>query len=98
MKAVKMAPRRIPPLTATQIEREAIRGYNGEDEYRFNLQYVVSTNHLSVKTVGPGKWVEGAGEWQDMAEWQAAGGPLVARQWFPAQDPGYVTLVKACHS
>ena len=98
MKAVKMAPRRIPPLTATQIQREAIRGYNGEDEYRFNLQYVVSTNHLSVKTVGPGKWVEGAGEWQDMAEWQAAGGPLVARQWFPAQDPGYVTLVKACHS
>ena len=59
---------------------------------------MVSTNHLSVKTVGPGKWVEGAGEWQDMAEWQAAGGPLVARQWFPAQDPGYVTLVKACHS
>ena len=98
MKAVKMAPRRIPPLTATQIQREAIRGYNGEDEYRFNLHYVVSKNHLSVKTVGTGKWVEGAGEWQDMADWQAAGGPLVARQWIPAQDPGYVTLVKACHS
>jgi hypothetical protein len=98
MKAVKMVPRRVPSLTATQIQREAIRGYNGEDEYRFNLHYVVSANRLSVKKVGTGKWVESAGEWQSFADWQAAGGPLVARQWIPAQDPGYVTLVKECHS
>ena len=97
MKRLVKAPLRIPSLTTAQIEREAIRGYNGENEYHFNLQYVVSSNHLMVKTVGTGKWVEGAGEWQALATWQSAGGPLMARQWIPAQDPGYVTLVKACH-
>ncbi len=98
LKAAKMAPAKVPPLTPAQLKREAIRLYNGENEYHFNLQYVVSANHLMVKTVGTGKWAEGAGEWQGMAAWQAAGGPLVARKWIPAQDPGYVTLVTACHS
>lgn len=97
MKAVKRAPARVPPLSAAEVEREAIRRYNGGHEYRFNLQYVVSANHLDVKTVGTGKWVEGAGEWQGMSAWEAAGGPLVARKWIAAQNPGYVTLVQACH-
>jgi hypothetical protein len=97
MKLIRTAPLRVPHLTTAQVQREAIRRYNGENEYHFNLQYVDSSNHLMVKTVGTGKWVEGAGEWQDFAAWEAAGGPLVARQWIPAHDPGYVTLVKACH-
>ena len=87
----------MPPLGTARLQREAIRRYNGENEYHFNLQYVASSNHLMVKTVGTGKWVEGAGEWQDFTDWHADGGPLVARQWIPAQDPGYGTLVKACH-
>ncbi len=97
MKILRTAALRVPPLTTAQLQREAIRRYNGESEFRFNLHYVISSNHLMVETAGNGKWVEGAGEWQSMAAWQAAGGPLVARQWVPAQDPGYVTLVKACH-
>ena len=98
MKVLRLAPPKVPPLTAAQTEREAIRRYNGENEYRFDLNYVVSTNHLSVKTVGKGKWVEGVGEWQDTSTWLAAGGPLVARQWVPGENPGYVVLVKACNS
>jgi hypothetical protein len=97
MKVLRTAPVRVPQLTAAELQREAIRRYNGESEFRFNLHYVVSSNHLMVRTVGSGKWVEGAGEWQSLTVWQAAGGPLVARQWIPAQDPGYVALVKACH-
>ncbi len=96
MKPVETAPRRIPPLSPPEVRREAIRRYNGENEYHFNLQYVVSRNHLAVTTVGTGKWVEDAGEWQTMAGWQAAGGPLVARKWYPAENPGYVQLVEAC--
>ena len=41
MKPVKMAPLRIPPLSPPELKREAIRRYNGENEYHFNLQYVV---------------------------------------------------------
>jgi len=98
MKGVRMAPRKVPPLTSAQVEREAIRRYNGGDEYRFDLHYVVSANHLSVKIVGKGKWAEGAGYWQDMASWQAAGGPLVARAWIAGQNPAYVALVRACNA
>ena len=97
MKPVSLAPRKVPPLTSTQLQREAIRRYNGEHEYRFELNYVVSANHLLVKTVGKGKWVEGVGYWQDTTSWEAAGGPFVARSWVPGQNPGYVTLVKACN-
>jgi hypothetical protein len=97
MKMIRAVPRRVPQLNKAQLQREAIRRYNGENEYHFNLQYVVSSNHLMVRTVGTGKWADSAGEWQSFADWQAAGGPLVARQWLPAADPGYVTLVKACH-
>ncbi len=97
MKILRTVALRVPPLSTAQLQREAIRRYNGENEFRFNLHYVISSNHLMVKTAGTGKWVEGAGEWQSMTAWQAAGGPLVARQWIPAQDPGYVTLVRACH-
>ena len=42
MKRLVRAPLRIPSLTTAQIEREAIRSYNGENEYHFNLQYVDS--------------------------------------------------------
>jgi hypothetical protein len=98
MKPVKVVLRKVPPLSPAQVEREAVRQYNGEQEYHFNLQYVVSRNRLSVNTVGTGKWVEDAGQWQAVAAWKAAGGPLVARKWVPAQNPGYVQLVEACNS
>ncbi|HTT92968.1 MAG TPA: hypothetical protein VMF65_25665 [Acidimicrobiales bacterium] len=97
MKPLASAPRLVPALSAEEVKREAIRRYNGENEYHFNFQYVASRNHLSVVTVGTGKWVEDAGEWQSVAAWQAAGGALVARKWLPAQDPGYVQLVEACN-
>jgi hypothetical protein len=97
LKPVKMAPRRIPALSPPEVKREAIRRYNGENEYYFNLQYVLSRDHLAVTTVGTGKWVEDAGEWQSLAAWQAAGGPKVALKWYPADDPGYVQLVQACN-
>lgn len=97
MKPVRMTAAKVPPLSAAEVEREAIRLYNGEVEYHFNLQYIASANRLKVRTVGTARWVEGAGEWQGMAGWQAAGGPLVTRKWIPAEDPGYVTLVTACH-
>jgi hypothetical protein len=97
MKPLDMVPHKIPALSPAEIEREAVRSYNGENEYYFNLQYVVSHNHLSVTALGTGKWVQGPGEWEDMSDWQAAGGPLVARKWIPAQNPGYVQLVEACN-
>ena len=98
MRVLSLAPRKVPPLTPAQVQGEAIRRYNGEHEYRFDLNYVVSANRLAIMTVGKGKWTEGVGEWEGNAAWQAAGGPFVARQWVPGQNPGYVVLVKACHS
>lgn len=97
MKPVKMVAAKVPRLSPAQVKREAVRQYNGEEEYRFSRQYVVSQNHLSVRVAGKGKWVEGAGEWQPKAAWKAAGGPLVVRKWEPAQNPGYVQLVEACN-
>jgi len=97
MKPLSLVPRKVPPLTPAEVQREAIRRYNGEHEYRFDLNYVVSADRLDIKTVGKGKWVEGVGEWEDNTIWRAAGGPFVARRWVPGQNPGYVVLVKACN-
>ncbi len=45
----------VPPLS----DEQAIRYYNGGNEFHFDADYVVSHNNLNVELVGTGRWVGG---------------------------------------
>ena len=48
----------VPDLTTDQLEREAIRRYNGGTEYRFDASYVAGRGGLTVSIAGSREWVQ----------------------------------------
>jgi hypothetical protein len=84
----------VPQLDDDQIRLQAIRLYNGGNEFHFDADYVLSSNGIDVVLLGTGKWVEGkAGNWgrapKDLHD------PV---PWVPLADrfQDYVKKVLAC--
>jgi hypothetical protein len=48
----------VPDLSTDQLEREAIRRYNGGTEYRFDAGYAASASGLTVRITGSQQWVQ----------------------------------------
>jgi len=49
----------VPPLTDEQATLQAIRYYNGGNEFHVDADYVLSSNKIDVTLVGTGQWVGG---------------------------------------
>ncbi len=85
----------VPPLTDQQVTLQAIRLYNGGNEFHFDADYVLSKNNTTVDLVGTRKWVElPAGNWA-----QHAPKDLHLRvPWIPLAKKyqGYVQTVLHC--
>jgi hypothetical protein len=94
----------VPQLTDQQLIYQAIRYYNGQQEYHFDADYVLSANGLDVNLVGTQRWVGGtdpavygAPSAKD-GHWGAVPHNLQLRQpWveYPANQ-NYVDQVRTC--
>ena len=56
---INMNPVHVPQLTDQQLIYQAIRYYNGQNEYHFDADYVLSANGLNVDLVGTRHWLGG---------------------------------------
>lgn len=84
----------VPALTAAQVLRQAIRLYNGGNEYHFNADYVLSANDLNVELTGTSAW-----ESKPAGIWGPAPADLHnARKWIALDNKfqGYVNDVLKC--
>jgi hypothetical protein len=95
----------VPPLTAEQATLQAIRSYNGGDEFRFDADYVLARDGIDVTLEGTRKWRGGYDQALDgvppalAGYWGPAPASLRLRQpWIalPAPFQGYVQRVMTC--
>ncbi len=95
----------VPPLTDEQAILQAIRYYNGGNEFHFDADYVLSKNNIDVNLVGTGQWVGGTDPALDGVQpgragfWGHASTDLHLRQLWVALAPqfqGYVKAVLKC--
>jgi hypothetical protein len=63
----------VPPLSDEQAILQAIRYYNGGNEFHFDADYVVSKNNLNVELVGTRQWVGGTNPTLDAVQPSPAG-------------------------
>lgn len=95
----------VPPLTAEQTTLQAIRSYNGGDEFHFDADYLLASDGIDVTLAGARQWTGGTDTALDGVQpgpagyWGPARGSLRLRQpWvsLPAQFQGYVNTVLNC--
>jgi hypothetical protein len=84
----------VPALTDQQAVLQAIRRYNGGNEFHFDTDYVLSSNNINVNLVGTQAWVEPpAGYWGHAPADLHLRQPWVA---LASQFQGYVKSVLNC--
>lgn len=82
----------VPALTDVQLQRETVRLYNGNHQFRFDADYIVRVGPggPAVVIVGTRQWVESPGHWRTPANL------VQPSQWVPAANPNYVNQVLGC--
>jgi hypothetical protein len=107
MPTITMTAITVPQLTDKQVIFQAIRYYNGQYEYHFFADYVLSANGFNPVLVGQQRWLGGTSETIYGSPPSPAGhwGPTpsnlhLQRQWvvpFPGpESQGYVDAVRTC--